>query len=210
MKWPVLTSYDKIVAAVIIAVILIVVIAIVLAHRRGIPVKDQHSLDSLAITKPIFNATQDTLVRRETLFVRRVDTLRTVVTRLETASNVLHARADSFATVSRVQSDSAASKWHIAYDLRTAEVDTLRAALDSSHAQWSAEHQARIAADTRASNATTRLAASEDLNSRLAADIKRASECKVLLWSCPSRTAIAVTGLVLGAAAGYELSHRAP
>lgn len=174
----------------------LLIAAILLAHRHGTPAKDQHTLDSLQITKPIFQANQDSLVKRETLYVRRVDTLRTIVTRLVTTSNELHAQADSFAAVARVASDSAASKWQMAYTLRTREADTLRAALDTTTKALDAEHQAHLAADLRADNASTRLTASEDLNARLATDIKKASECKILFLRCPSRGVMFVAGVV--------------
>jgi hypothetical protein len=197
MRMPPLSTYEKVIAGSIVGAIMLIAIVTMLAHRRGIPAKDQHTLDSLQITKPIYDSTQRALAKTETTYVNRVDTLRIAVAARVAKASTLHARADSEAVVANHASpDSSAAKWHAAYDDRTREVVELRGALDSSTAQWDAEHQARIAADLRATNAATRLTASEDLNTRLAVDVKRASECRILFWNCPSRKEVAVVSIV--------------
>jgi hypothetical protein len=201
----------------------LLIAAIVLAHRHGTPAKDQHTLDSLQITKPIFQATQDSLAKRETTYAQHVDSLQTIITQLKTTSSVQHRRADSLAAIAArsssspaqraeefVLDDSAASRWHAAYDARTQEAATLRVSLDSSTAQFNAEHQARLAADTRANNAMLRLVPSEDLNTRLAADVKKASECKILFITCPSRTVMFIAGAVTVEAAHMVATRHFP
>jgi hypothetical protein len=194
---PSISRAEQITGGVVLGLMALIAISVGIAHRRGIPEKEQHTLDSLQITKSIYDSTQRALAKVETTYVNRVDTLRVAIAARIAKAGALHARADSEAiAANRATPDSSATKWHAAYDDRTREVVELRGALDSSTARWDAEHQARIAADLRATNAATRLTASEGLNTRLAADVKRASECRVLFWDCPSRKEVAVISII--------------
>jgi hypothetical protein len=194
---PSISRAEQIAGGVVLGLMALIAISVGIAHRRGIPEKEQHTLDSLQITKSIYDSTQRALAKVETTYVNRVDTLRVAIAARIAKAGALHARADSEAiAANRATPDSSATKWHAAYDDRTREVVELRGALDSSTARWDAEHQARIAADLRATNAATRLTASEDLNTRLAADVKHASECRVLFWNCPSRKEVAVISII--------------
>lgn len=168
------------------------------------PAKDQQTLDSLKITAPIFRAQQDTLVLRETSYVRRVDTLVRYADRLSAVATIIHRTADSLAVIAQHSTDSA-HVWHAAYDARTMEADTLRKALVESRDAVETERRARLLADTRANAATQRLTVTEDLNAKLANDIRSASECKFLWMRCPSRPAVLAAGALVGAGAMYAL-----
>jgi hypothetical protein len=184
--------------------IVVIVVALSIPRRKNVPVQDQRALDSLVLSHGTFQASQDTLVLRETTYVRRVDTLVRYVDRLVASSEILHKKADSLAALARVSEDTA-SRWRSAYDERTREADTLRVALDTAMYALNLERAARLLADTRADNAMTRLGISEGLNTRLAADIKSASECRLLWMRCPSRPVMFAAGVLAGGAVVYVL-----
>jgi hypothetical protein len=184
--------------AIFVAVLVIAVAVFALCFRppspKPIPPKDQHTLDSLAITKPTFDSSIQASVQRETVYVRRVDTLRTTIVRLERKTDTLRVRADTLAAAAH---DS--GSWHAAYTARTLEADTLRTVVVHLDSALGIEHLARLDADQRGVGLQNRLTVAEGLNQRLAADVKKAAECRVLWMRCPSRTRVAVVSGVLAA-----------
>jgi hypothetical protein len=163
-----------------------------------VPPKDQHTLDSLAITKPVFDSIVKSLAVAETVYVARVDTLRLRTTIVQYHADTLRLIADSLAAI---------AQWKPAYEARTAEADTLRVALVQKDTAFALEHRALLAADQQANILTNRLTVSEDLNTRLAADVKKAADCRVLWMRCPSRTRVAVVAVPLSLAIGF-FAHR--
>lgn len=187
----------------VVATLVAVVIAVLsFPHRNATPKKDQNTLDSLRITHPMFEALRDTLILRETTYVRRVDTLVRYANQLDANASTLHKTADSLAGVARSLPETV-TVWRRAYEVRSQEADTLRKALFVTRSALENEQQARAAADLRADATSARLTVSENLNTRLANDIRSASECKFLWMRCPSRPAVFATGAILGAGVAY-------
>lgn len=181
-------------------VIIVVYLSLSKKHTQ-VPTREANTLDSLKFTQPTFHAMIDTLVLRETTYVRSVDTLLRTISRFNTTGNVLHTTADSLAAlaVTAHHASDSAVYWHRAYDVRTLESDTLRRALSVAITAQQEERLARTAADQRADATQQRLQISETLNARLAQDIGRAIECKFLWMRCPSRKAVLATGILMGA-----------
>jgi hypothetical protein len=131
--------------------------------------------------------------------------------RMDSAAQLAHARADSFAAaaaVAQTVSDSA-EKWRAAYGARTAEADTLRrenqvlhAALDHARFQIAAVDSALARSQGRAARADSVIAA--------AVTVVRASDppCRfAYVFSCPSRTTVAAITAVLAATGGAVIEH---
>jgi hypothetical protein len=210
MPLPTLSRFSWTAIAVIGAVAIIsTVIVLSIHHLQPIPQKEQYTIDSLKATQPAYQALRDTLIQRETLYVRRVDTLLVQAKHTIATADTAHRRADSLAVIAQ-QSHDSSSQWKSAYDARTVEADTLRHALSLSFAAESTEHQARLSADLRATNAEQRLTALNDLSSRLAIDLQRATECKFLWMHCPSRKAVAITTFIGGVVADRFVPSRKP
>lgn len=167
--------------------------------RPVIPKAQERTIDSLVITKPIFEARQDTL----TTHAQRADSaahraLRTSQRRQDSALKA-SVRADSLARLASAQADSAMF-WEAAYWARTAEavqlhleVQALQLAADSLQGEvgyW----QLKYASDT------TRRVAIEQLNASLQRVAERAGRCRIIgLLDCPTRLQTAAATL-LGAA----------
>jgi hypothetical protein len=194
------------------AVIIVAVLSWPKRHSSQVPTRDANTLDSLKFTQPTFHVSIDTLVLRETTYVRSADTLLRTIKRLDSSGSILHKSADSLAQLARDAqgASDAALRWQEAYTKRSLESDTLRRALFVAVAAQEQERQARIAADQRANLLQSRLDVSENLNTRLAQDINRAVECKFLWMRCPSRKATMVAGVVIGVAATYAIEARRP
>jgi hypothetical protein len=193
-------------ACIFISLFLLISLFIRPPRPGPIPAPDQHTLDSLAITKPVFDSTTHALAERETIYVARVDTVRVRIHALDTAARRLQTLADSLAGVAQAAHDS--GSWRAAYDARTEEADTLRRAIAQRDTAFDFEHRARLDADQRADILTHRLTVSEDLNTRLADDVRRAAECRWLWFKCPSRMRVAVVAGAVGATVGaVALSH---
>lgn len=174
---------------------------------KPVPRREQRTIDSLAITKPEYTARRDTLVRVETTFVARAETHSRESARLERVAAVATARADSLEiralradSIERAAQDSstAASLWHATADARKLEADTLRVAFARKDSAYQSERKARLAAGLRAVNAELRLDASEDLSRRLARDVAKAGQCRVLfVVRCLNRKETAIAAAVL-------------
>jgi hypothetical protein len=159
-------------------VIGVVAIALVAGVCRGggnpaIPPRDQASIDWLASTRPSFLARIDTFYQREVHYVAVSDHKATVADSTRAHTDSLRQRASELEAVAVALADTssawrvAALAWHQTADSLTVETDTLRAARD-------AEKAARLQADARAAAEHTRRDSSEDLNRRLANDVKAA------------------------------------
>lgn len=177
------------------------------AKPGAVPQKEQHSLDSVTITKPIYQAARDTLVRTETKIVTRVIHDTAVAHRAYDDAAKAQARADSLQAVA-ARADSSASLWHLVADARTQEAADLHVTVDTLVAALRGEKSARDAADSRSRIDSARAAALDNLSQRLATDVKRASECRVLLiLGCPSRKASFVVGALTAVTAGAAVHY---
>lgn len=167
-----------------------------------IPPKEQSSTDSLRITQRGFQAQRDTLIVRETTFVRQSAINRAGAITSTHAADSLHALANAAQRVAEAERDTS-SRWHDVAILRGLENDSLRSANGGLLAALDNQTQARTAADARSSADSSRLAAVQNLNDRLAADLRRADPpCRVLyIARCPSRRVVALASIPLGFAA---------
>lgn len=176
-----------------------------------IPPKEQASIDSLNATSPFYHAQRDTLIVRETTFVRQSAINRAGAIKSTRAADSLHAIANAAQRRAEAERDTS-SHWHDVAILRGLENDSLRSANGGLLAALEQQTQARTAADARSSADSSRLAAVQNLNDRLAADLRRADPpCRVLVIArCPSRKAVAVTTLALGVLATVAYEHSKP
>jgi hypothetical protein len=157
-----------------------------------IPPKVQRSIDSLDVTRQAFNDHRDTVILRAA--TETVTAVRYVVASadVERRARSSARRADSLAALGTV--------WHEAYDARTAQVVELDSALTLKDSAWRSERASRISYQSLYADDTLRRVAIERVNGDLRAAIGKLDRpCRVLGISCPSRTAVAIGGAVLGA-----------
>lgn len=200
-----LTRWPAISLTVGVAAVALVAFAFCRAKPTPIPTREQHTIDSLAITKPGYQARRDTFVRVESIYVAQSAGNARQARQARHAADSLHALANAAQRVAEAERDTS-SRWHDVAVLRGIENDSLRVAntgLDSALAQ---QIRARTAADARSSADSARLYSSEDLNRRLAIDLQRASPPCRIAWAfkCPTRTQTAVVSLGLGVLAKVE------
>lgn len=175
------------------------------AKPNPVPQKEQHSLDSAQITKPIYLAARDTLIRTETTYVTKTVHDTAAARALYTSAGKAEARADSLQTLAQA-ADSNATLWHGVADARTQEASALHSVVDTLSEALLNEKAARVAADSRARLDSTRAVALDNLSQRLAADVKKAGECRVLLvLGCPSRKASFVAGALASIGVGAAI-----
>jgi hypothetical protein len=194
-----------------IAALAIVVLALVAYCRpkpAPIPRAEQKSLDSLEATKPAFSALRDTLILRETTYVTRSSINRAQAIAATQAADSLRERAIVAQRVAEAARDTS-SAWRTVAQLRTAESDSLRSANGALVTALSDMNLARSAAVSRATAAEARLTASENLNARLAEDVRAGDRCRILyIAACPSRKTAAISGVILGAAVVALIDRR--
>ncbi len=188
--------------------LLVVIVALWIAYCREkptpIPEREQHTLDSLDITKPSYVARRDTLVRVESVYIAQSAVNRAGARQVQRAADSLHAVANAAQRLAEARDDTI-SAWRTVAIVRGEENDSLRAANSRLDSALTHQIAARTAADARASADSSRLYSSEDLNRRLAADFRRADPpCRMLVVArCPSRTTVAL----IGAGVGYLVSR---
>lgn len=196
------------------AVILVIVGGLWLWSRHKgnepkIPKETQETIDSLRVTKPVFEHTQDS--------IRRVVVYDTVqATRAQAAAEKARAsakaqqhRADSLAVVAATAAVDSARAWHAAYDARTAEAEQLRTAFAEKDSAYRSERHARQALEVSYGADTTRRVAIEKVNKDLLKAIDRLEQpCRVLgPIPCPTRTVAAVGSGILGLIIGNQVKH---
>lgn len=185
------------------AALLVLAIAFCRPTPNPIPPREQHSIDSLAITRSVFDSGQRARAKAETVYVAQssrkaavAEATHAATDSLREAAIVLQARAEAARDTSSAWR-SAALAWHQTADSAIARGDTLASALQD-------ERSARTLADQQVTAERARRMAVEDLNSRLARDVRTAGQCRIL-WvaSCPSRKAVLVGGVLVGVVGKY-------
>lgn len=190
----------------ILPVALLVVASLVFAFCRPkpqpIPAPEQKSLDSLKGNQPAFDSAHVASVRAETVFVKQAAKAAHVDTISARRADSIGRVADSLQRVAEAQHDTT-SAWKAVADARSAQVVEVTVSRDSARSALASEHAARLLADTRASVTDMRLAATTDLNARLAKDVQNGGQCTWLFGTlrCPSRKEAVVGGIALGVAA---------
>lgn len=170
-------------------------------HPAPIPPKEQTTLDSLRATAPDYRARVDTLIRVDSAALRqsRVNALR--ATEALRRADSIHAIAIAAEARSRAATDSLAALTAARLTItallgETASLRTANRQLDSALVAQTAAH---AAAEARANESERRLAATEELNRRIAADLRQRDEpCYLVphLVRCPSRTVVYVGGVI--------------
>lgn len=161
-----------------------------------LPSSDQHTLDSIKVTTPLYHAERDTLIVHETTFVARAE-------HAADAARHERASADNIAIVADSLEQTAldsAAYWHDAADARKAETQTLRAANDSLSTALEYEHKALLAADARAALDSTRVVALNDFNDRLSRDLEKERHH-------PSSIKVFAAGVLTGTLATVAMSR---
>jgi hypothetical protein len=180
--------------AIVVGLVILFLFMFCRAQPNVVPPKEQKTIDSMGVTKPIYDSTRKENVKAEGASVLRSSThVRQATTSLHAADS-LHALAIVVQRLAEAQHDTA-SLWHAVAMLKEKENDSLRA---SNRGLDSALQQQKIAtafADQRAHIDSIRLVASSQLNDRLANDVKTAGQCHFGhgLFQCPTRTETAVT-----------------
>jgi hypothetical protein len=193
-RWPAVSL-----AVGILAVVTVAAFAWCRPTPTPIPPKEQTSIDSLNVTSPFYRARRDTLVRVESVYVAASLKNRAGAINAARAADSLRDVAIAWQRTAEAQGDTS-SRWYEVAKVRGIENDSLRSANGGLLAALEHQIRARTAADARSVLDSSRLAAVQNLNDRMAADLRRADPpCRVAFaFRCPSRKAVAVTSLALG------------
>lgn len=170
-------------------------------HPRAnpIPPKEQTSIDSMHATKPGFDSTQRVIKQQAAKVVTKIvhDSTAAVVARRE--ADRYRQIADSALAVARASHDTTSAAF-VAADNATKEATQLRVANDTLSARLTEAHGTIVLLTDQLTRDSLRQRASDDLNARLARDVKTAGRCTILPFvRCPSRKAVAVVSLAVGA-----------
>lgn len=203
-----LRAHWKVTVVSVALALAVVAFAFCRPRDNPIPTKDAGTLDSLIYTWPTYQAAQVAQVKIETTYVAKSN-------QAARASDQAGHRADSIAVVAdsleRVAkaSDDTLSKWRVVAMVRDSEATAYRISRDSARSALTEMTIAKAAADVRADSAEKRRADSEDLNRRLARDVKTVNRCTIL-WTvrCPSRTETFIGTVLITAAASYVALRR--
>jgi hypothetical protein len=187
--------------------IILLALALVLArHFTGATVKVPPALttrvDSMRITAPSYAASQESLT---------VAASAAVATAARHAARATVHRANADRSAQRADTLARDTLWRAAYEARTAEVVQLRDAFVAESLRADREVEARVLAERRADAAELRVAALTNLNNDVYRTLQRATECRVIgPIPCPSRTVVAVGGVIVGAGAVLWLKQARP
>jgi hypothetical protein len=205
-RWPTIS-----ITIGVLVVVTVAAFAFCRPRPTPIPEKEQRSIDSLIVTSPFYRAQRETLTVHETTFVAQSAQHRAQSTQSTHAADSLRTLANA-AQRTAEQARDTSSHWHDVAILRGLESDSLRSALGGAMTALEEQTRARTAADARSVLDSARLAATESLNRRLAADLARADPpCRVAFaFRCPSRRVVALVSIPLGVLATIEYQHRKP
>lgn len=194
--------------AVVVVLVVLAGLLLALCHPKSnpIPPKEQTSIDSMKATKPGFDSMQRVVKQQAARVVTRIvhDSAAAVTARAE--ADRYRRIADSALAVARAQHDTTSAAF-VAADNATKEADKLRASNDTLSARLSEAHATILALTAQVTADSVRQNASDDLNARLANDLRHASPpCYLVphLVGCPSRKTVAVVSL----ATGYLVSRK--
>lgn len=174
---------------------------------KPVPPKEQKSIDSLTITKPTFDSTQHAVTEGAKKVITKIvhDSAAAVAARK--IADDYRRIADSALAVARASHDTTSAAF-VAAENATKEANQLRAMNDTLRSDLSIAKDTIAALVHQIKRDSTRQNATDDLNARLAADIRRGDGCRLAwLLACPSRKATAVVSATIGFGAGY-VAHR--
>lgn len=177
-------------------------------RKKGVSAKSQQTIDSLAATRPAFDSAQSQSRVDELAHVTAAARMEAAVAKLTKSAAQDRQTADRLAAAALTAGTDAA-QWRVAYEARTDEAVTLRAALDTANARADAERMARLEADRRAARDSARTVALQNLALGLERDANRAANCRIArIIPCITRTQAFVGGAILGGAATYAAVNR--
>ena len=192
----------------------VIVLALLLAFCRPksnpIPPKETKSIDSLDATKPTHDSVRKAVTDSARKVVTRIihDSAAAVKARAE--ADHYRQVADSALAVARAQHDTTSAAF-VAADNATREAYALRASNDTLTRRLTEAHGTIVLLSRQITRDSIRQRASDDLNARLAKDVKTAGRCTwAYVFACPPRKVVLVAGLAAGAAGVYMLDHRNP
>lgn len=166
-----------------------------------IPPKEQTTIDSMAATKPHFDSTRHGVVDSARKVVTRIVHDSAAAVRARAEADQYRRLADSALAVARAQHDTTSAAF-VAAENATKEAEQLRASNDTLTHRLSESKQTILALTEQVGRDSSRLAASENLDARLARDVKTAGQCRILPFvACPSRKVVAVGGVLVGVVA---------
>lgn len=164
------------------------------------------TIDSLDRTKPEFDRTQDSVIRRVVYDTVRATGYKAAAERLSGRLRASEGLADSLARVAET-TDSSATAWRSAYEERTKEAGILKQVVAQTDSAYQSERSARQSLQVAYGADTLRRIAIEKLN----VDLRKAIDdleprCKFARFiSCPSRTSVAVISAAAGAVGMYAI-----
>jgi hypothetical protein len=179
----------------------LVAVAIWFAYCRPkpnvIPAREQFSIDSGKVTKPAFDSTQHAAIQSATTVITKIvhDSGAVVAARAE-ADQLRHV-ADSALAVARQLHDTSSAAF-VAAENATKEADRLRASNELLAADLHVAKDTIVALVQQIRRDSTRQHATDDLNARLARDVKTAGQCRILPFvACPSRLVVAAAAVLV-------------
>lgn len=172
-----------------------------------IPPRTQRSIDSLVITKPVFDSMQHAGQQQVARDTTRAISYRRQAQQAESSANFSKVTADTLAaTAERIKAaDSAATAWKAAYEARTREAESWHLAAIRNDSAYQAERDARLTLGSLYGADTLRRIATEKVTTELQDAIKHLQQpCRVIgRIPCPSRTVTFVLTAVAAGTAGY-------
>ena len=187
-------------------------LALLLAFCRPksnpIPPKETKSLDSLDATKPTHDSVRKVVTDSATRVVTRIVHDSAAAAKARAEADHYRRVADSALAVARAQHDTTSAAF-VAADNATKEANQLRVSNDSLSKRLTEAHGTIVLLTQQITRDSIRQRASDDLNARLANDVKTAGRCTwAYVFACPSRKVVLVAGIAAGAVGTYALDHR--
>ncbi len=184
-----------------------------------------HEATDLAVhdqTKPAFDSAQQKVQQQTATVITKLVTDSTALRAAHLQIAQLRKTADSALAIARAHDTTAAASspaelaidrdaFKVAADARTDEAKALQTAVDSQAKDLTLSHATIDAQAGQLLAASARQRASDDLTARLAADVKRASECRWFFnqFTCQSRWAAFGEGAALATASALTIKYHA-
>lgn len=195
---------------VVIALVVLAGLLLAFCHPtpNSIPPKEQTSIDSLKITKPGFDSTQHVVKQQAAKVVTKIVHDSAAAVRARAEADHYRRIADSALAVARAQHDTTSAAF-VAATNATKEADQLRATNDTLTVRLSEAKTTIVALTDQIARDSLRQHASDDLNARLAKDVKTAGQCRMLPFiRCPTRKQAFVLGAGTAIIAKYAYDQR--
>jgi hypothetical protein len=186
---------------VALAVAMLLLLAFCRPKPTPIPPKEKTTIDSLAATKPAFDAGQAATKGAIVNVVTKIVRDEAAIAAARSDADRERRRADSLAraaAVARTAADSA-ERYRLAYDASSRESTNLRAALDTATRDLAAARDTLNRTRIQVADDSSRIARHIELEARLTKDLEHAEPpCRIAyVLRCPSRKVVAATAAVV-------------